>query len=54
MKHYINKTIIGFENLNIFLDKLTEINIKDSDLTYDCEERHNDQSKNVYFVQYFL
>ena len=53
MKEYINKRIIGWDNLNRFFDSIKHLNIEDGDFTYDCEERNDDQSKNVYFIQYF-
>ena len=53
MKEYINKKIIGWDNLNKFFDSIEHLNIKDGDITYDCEERSDDQSKNVYYIQYF-
>jgi len=48
---YIEKTIIGFSNLNNFLDNL---DVPDENLSYYCEHRDDDQSKSVYYVQYFI
>ncbi len=51
---YFDKYVVGFHNLEIELDRLNDLNVSDDNLDYYCESRHEDQTKSVYYIQYFI
>ncbi len=51
---YFDKYVVGFDNLEIELNRLDELNVSDENLDYYCESRHNDQNKSTYYIQYFI
>ena len=51
---YFDKYVVGFDNLEMELNRLNDLNISDENLDYYCESRHEDQTKSVYYIQYFI